>query len=77
MWGWGSHSTAASQSPPPHSIPTMPSNSSRGLYPHSAEPMSVNLGEEEEPKYNQKRVSGLLSLRVTDVGNFSKHHTGK
>lgn len=58
MWGWGSHSTAASQSPPPpHSILTMSSNSFRGLYPHSAEPMSVNLGEEkEEPEYNQKTV---------------------
>lgn len=43
--------------PPPHFIPTMPSNSFRGLYPHSAEPMSVNLGEEkEEPEYNQKTV---------------------
>lgn len=61
MWGWGSHSTAASQSPPPHSIPTMPSNSSRGLYPHSAEPMSVNLGEEEEePKTIRKGALGCL-----------------
>lgn len=42
---------------PPHSILTMSSNSFRGLYPHSAEPMSVNLGEEkEEPEYNQKTV---------------------
>lgn len=46
-----------SVTPPPHSILTMPSNSFRGLYPHSAESMSVNLGEEkEEPEYNQKTV---------------------
>lgn len=59
MWGWGSHTAQLLLSrPPPHSIPTMPSNSSRGLYPRSAEPVSVNLGEErEEPEYNQKRGS--------------------
>lgn len=43
--------------PPPYPIPTMPSNSSRGLYPHSAAPMSVNQGDEKEVlKYNQKTV---------------------
>lgn len=62
MWGRGSHSTAASQSPPPHSIPTMPSNSSGGSTPPQLS-TSVNLGEEEEPEHNQKKCSGLLSLR--------------
>jgi hypothetical protein len=46
MWGWGSRSTAASQPPPPHCIPTMPHDSSRGLYPHSAETRSESRGRE-------------------------------
>lgn len=63
MWGRGSHSTAASQSPPPHSIPTVPSNSSGGSTPPQLS-TSVNLGEEkEEPEHNQEKRSGRLSLR--------------